>query len=949
MNQGYRLFVYVTLGLLLLGCARAAWEASQVNNNKENNQATLQRPPASPLAHPSVKVFPEIKPRPYSKATSFFFADDGIHGRELWKTQGTTATTTLVRDIRTISHSNPEHFTFAGNKLFFRADDGIHGQELWVSENNQTRMVADLNPRPNVGSRPGHVFAPLNDYVFFTAETFYPSANSTPQRQLYRSNGSSSGTKLVAGIADQLSDISIYKHQTTQNHIAFLATHAETGKGLWLANLDGIEKIADGSIWWVYGFNNGFIFVTHQDDLTANLSFYDPNNKTLSLIQQFSSETKIFVGYFAVNFQDHMYFELDTSAGGEFWRTDGKRAERVTLINASGKAQIYYTIEKNGQLYFSANDGIHGDEPWISNGTADGTKMIADISPDSADTNFIGLRDIGDSVYLMYRSNEEITVKIDSTTLEIDATEFNEVAHATHYQDADFFLAHDTSIGMGLYKQINKQAQLVKLIYPKTQNSGVWIGARLWVMNNRLYFGASDPVNGYELWQSDGTENGTHMVTNIGPGIRSGFVNNGDGLAPSGDRFYFKANDGIYGDELWVTDGSAENTFMLKDINSQLNPEGSRGSYIYHLNNTAYFVAAEEKLDHSLFFTDGTSEGTGKLLDTFLYDPYFHLVNERFVFDYFTPEAGKEMFANSGLDNTVELLEDIDQSGWLSAQWIARTNQQLLFHNFKNFVWRSDGSTNGTWSIPLSDSLVNQKFSFFPVADKVLFKGEVIANQASLYQFDRFGTATPLIDNQAISDGMVHDGYYFFTFFNGNTYSLWQTDGTPERTNEFLSDNALDYGFPTIAYRNKDWLWYEARNEDTEVATIYRYDGNSHQQVDNAIESLPITHSITLNGVVFFQFDEEAAAPFSSEIWKMDHDGEVSLFMRIPGGDIDSRPRQLKIGDGYFLFTADHSAIGRELWVSDGSVEGTHLLKDIRQGNESSNVDFGEQEPNRAT
>ena len=40
----------------------------------------------------------------------------------------------------------------------------------------------------------------------------------------------------------------------------------------------------------------------------------------------------------------------------------------------------------NGTLYFSANDGVYGDERWRSDGTAAGTKMVADISPSGEST-----------------------------------------------------------------------------------------------------------------------------------------------------------------------------------------------------------------------------------------------------------------------------------------------------------------------------------------------------------------------------------------------------------------------------------------------------------------------------------------------------------------------------------------------------------------------------------
>ncbi|HEX6901972.1 MAG TPA: ELWxxDGT repeat protein [Thermoanaerobaculia bacterium] len=100
----------------------------------------------------------------------YFSADDDVHGRELWRSDGTGAA--LVADLAPglASGAPPANMVTWGGRLYFTADDGVHGQELWSSDGTAagTRLEVDLAAGPT-GSSPTELTV-AGDHLFFAAD-----------------------------------------------------------------------------------------------------------------------------------------------------------------------------------------------------------------------------------------------------------------------------------------------------------------------------------------------------------------------------------------------------------------------------------------------------------------------------------------------------------------------------------------------------------------------------------------------------------------------------------------------------------------------------------------------------------------------------------------------------------------------------------------------------------
>ncbi len=122
----------------------------------------------------------------------YFVANDGTHGSQVWKSDGSPGGTTMLTDINpgTVGAS-PNNLTNVNDELFFVANDVTHGSQVWKSDGTSggTTLVSDINP--SNGGSGSRYLTNVNGELFFEAN------DGTNGYQLYKSDGTTTGTVVV--------------------------------------------------------------------------------------------------------------------------------------------------------------------------------------------------------------------------------------------------------------------------------------------------------------------------------------------------------------------------------------------------------------------------------------------------------------------------------------------------------------------------------------------------------------------------------------------------------------------------------------------------------------------------------------------------------------------------------------------------------------------------------
>lgn len=333
-----------------------------------------------------------------------------------------------------------------------------------------------------------------------------------------------------------------------------------------------------------------------------------------------------------------MYFSADDGTSRKLWKTDGTPAGTVLVKDVGSAFSFPFILSPVGStLFFTV-----GKQLWKSDGTDPGTIMVKDFSPGGITATF-SKTFIGNGVYTFFVANDG------STGMELwrtDGTPGNTIRLAdinagasdginlytggipdwnVYSFNSNIYFQPITS-GTKLYKSDGTVpgTVLVTDINPNASPIGLTDAI---VVGNNLVFAA----NG-ELYKSDGTAGGTVLIKDINPGPafsnpkifypREDFAN---GYSPglfAGGRFFFTADNGTNGLELWISDGTTAGTMMVKDINSgggsSLIGNGSGNSDRYFYTKYKFFIAASDGTNGiELWQSDGTTAGTTMVSDIY--------------------------------------------------------------------------------------------------------------------------------------------------------------------------------------------------------------------------------------------------------------------------------------------------------------------------------------------
>ena len=742
----------------------------------------------------------EYLPRQFAarEGTVFFPASDGIHGIELWRTDGTEAGTHLLADICPGSCSSlPRSFAVVGESVFFLADDGLHGTKIWKSDGTAagTLLMKDLIPHNSFVTWI-HNLTGLDGLLLFWAST----ASGTGGLELWRSDGTAAGTfplaefdpvansydfpaplvrsggkhffavrnsayaleiwttdGTVAGTARLKEGVPGNARQAaaTGGRVVFTA-HGPEGSELWESDgtpagtvlLKDINPGAESSSPdWLTVLGEEVFFLA-GDGAGRKLWRSDGTAAGTQLVKPVPSNSAWLTAA-----GDRLYF----FSSCELWTSDGSAAGTVSVKTIQPSSDCpwhavpYPLAEGGAELLFVANDGIHGKELWKSDGSPAGTSLVADLHPGNAFSSFgyEGAIFAGGRWY--FRLDGENT------------------------GSSQIWTTDATAAGTRML-QINRQPSGLHVSV-----RGELEGPRAFFdLNGTLLFPGSDNATDTDLWRSDGTAAGTSLVKAL-----QNIASPPAEFTRAGDTVFFRSDAGSVEEKLWKTDGTPEGTLLVSSFGhfyftGYYGPTG-----LTALGDDLLFLAWTSDFWSDFMRSDGTSEGT-QVVYSIGYPNSIVSLGDIVLLQGGYPEEG--LWRSDGTETGTARLgsvlprRDLHESSGvrdgvlLFAGTTSETGEEL---------WRSDGTEAGTFllaeTVPGPDS---KPLGPFAVAGPTLF---FAAGGDELWKNDAAGTSLvralpgdPVVGIRSLT----HLGAkVYFSYDDGeHGRELWVSDGTAAGT-----------------------------------------------------------------------------------------------------------------------------------------------------------------------
>jgi len=295
----------------------------------------------------------------------YFSADDGAHGRELWRSNGTASGTWMVRDIVPGSTGSiPTGITPLGTAFVFTASDAAAGRELWISNGTRDGTARLVDIRPGSKSSKPADFTVVGAHVYFTAD------DGPHGRELWRTDGTVAGTTLVK-------DLTAGPNRTGPRELTALGTRlflvARTG--LWKADeaAAGIRPVLDSkghSVRRPHGLvaSDTYVYFAARNS-SGDDSLWrttGTNSSTRPLLDHVVPQNLTAA-------QDTLFFSTPGAPGelSHLWATNGTRAGTVLVEDVWTVTEM---TAVGARVFFAATNPDGWEEMYVSDGTPYGTR-----------------------------------------------------------------------------------------------------------------------------------------------------------------------------------------------------------------------------------------------------------------------------------------------------------------------------------------------------------------------------------------------------------------------------------------------------------------------------------------------------------------------------------------------------------------------------------------------